>query len=78
MGRLKESSEPLSLSFLPEMLLEDNQAFQLAEQLLRCADVTLKIEGDRMSMEAGDKAEVQVLVLCLAIQGLTLLCNEMK
>ncbi|XP_039676618.1 gasdermin-E-like [Perca fluviatilis] len=76
MCMLKKSSEPLSIQCLPAPL-QDNQAFQLAEQLLSSANVTLKRDSDRLWMETGDQAVLQ-LVLCLSIQGLSLLCKGQK
>ncbi|XP_031179122.1 gasdermin-E-like isoform X2 [Sander lucioperca] len=73
MCMLKKSSEPLSIQCLP-VPLQDNQAFQLAEQLLSSTNVTLKRDSDRLWMET----EVLPLVLCLSIQGLSLLCKGKK
>ncbi|XP_028454230.1 gasdermin-E [Perca flavescens] len=77
MCMLKKSSEPLSIQCLP-VPLQDNQAFQLAEQLLSSTNVTLKRDSDRLWMETGDEAGVLPLVLCLSIQGLSLLCKGQK
>ncbi|XP_074469791.1 gasdermin-E-like [Sebastes fasciatus] len=75
MCRLKKNCEPLSVQCLP-VPLQDNQAFQLAEQLLSSISVTLKRDGDRLWTETGNKAGVLPLVLSLSIQGLSLLSKE--
>ncbi|XP_026155403.1 gasdermin-E-like isoform X2 [Mastacembelus armatus] len=74
MHRLKDSKKPLSIQRLP-VLLQNNQAFQLAEQLLSSSNVSLRRDTDRLWMETGDKVEVLPLLLCLSIRGLSLLCN---
>ncbi|XP_034747089.1 gasdermin-E-like [Etheostoma cragini] len=74
MCMLKKSREPLSIQCLP-VPLQDNQAFQCAEQLLSSTNVTLKRDSDRLWMEMGDEEGVLPLVLCLSIQGLSLLCK---
>ncbi|KAG8005111.1 Non-syndromic hearing impairment protein 5-like protein [Nibea albiflora] len=75
--KLKESSEPLSIE-CPPFLLQDNQAFQLAEQLLGSIDVTLRRDADRLRMETGSNGGDHLLVLCLGIHGLSLLCKGLK
>ncbi|XP_070778382.1 gasdermin-E-like [Enoplosus armatus] len=77
MCRLKETSEPLSIQCLP-VLLQDNQAFQWAEQLLSSTNVMLKRDTDRLWMETGNKDGVLLLVLCLSVRGLSLLCRGLK
>ncbi|XP_023286811.1 non-syndromic hearing impairment protein 5-like [Seriola lalandi dorsalis] len=77
MCRLKESSGTLSIQHLP-ILLQDNQAFQLAEQLLSSTNVTLKRNADSLWTETGDKAEALPLILCLSTHGLSLLCTGLK
>ncbi|XP_034401904.1 gasdermin-E-like [Cyclopterus lumpus] len=77
MCRLKKSSEPLSIQCLP-VPLQDNQVFQLAEQLLSSTNVTLKRDSHRLWAETGNEAGALPLVLCLSIQGLSLLCKELK
>lgn len=77
MTQLKDSSEPLSLQCLP-VLLQDNQAFQQVEQLLRSTNMTLARDMDRLWMETGDKAGVLPVVLSLSIQGLSVLCKEFE
>ncbi|XP_069555439.1 gasdermin-E-like [Brachyistius frenatus] len=77
MCRLKESIEPLFLRSLP-VLLQDNQAFQLAEQLLSSIKVTLGRDTERLWMETGSNARVLPLVLCLSVHGLSLLCSGLK
>lgn len=74
MCRLQKSSEPLSIQCLP-VLLQDSQAFQLAEQLLSSTNVMLKRESDRLSKETGNEAGVLPLVLRLSIRGLCLLAK---
>ncbi|XP_071357044.1 gasdermin-E-like [Trachinotus anak] len=76
MCRLKKSSEPLPIQHLP-VLLQDNQTFQLAEQLLSSTNVTLRRNADGLWMDTGDKAGVLPLILCLSTHGLCLLCNGM-
>uniref|UniRef100_UPI0037E7F183 gasdermin-E-like n=1 Tax=Semicossyphus pulcher TaxID=241346 RepID=UPI0037E7F183 len=76
MCRLKDSSEPLSTQCLP-LLLQDNQAFQQAEQLLSSTSVTLRRDADRLWMEAGSQGVLPV-VLRLSVQGLSLLCKGVK
>ncbi|XP_044027059.1 gasdermin-E-like [Siniperca chuatsi] len=75
--RLKETSEPLSSQYLP-VLLQDNQAFQLAEQLLSSTNVMLRRDTNRLWTETENKDGVLLLVLCLSIQGLSLLCKGLK
>ncbi|KAK9537099.1 hypothetical protein VZT92_005766 [Zoarces viviparus] len=77
MCSLQKSSEPLSIQCLP-VPLQDNQAFQLAEQLLSSTNVTLKRDGYRLWTETGHEAGVLPLVLSLSIQGLSLLCKGLK
>ncbi|XP_070702023.1 gasdermin-E-like [Pempheris klunzingeri] len=76
MCMLKESGAPVSIQCSP--LLQDNQVFQLAEQLLRSISVTLRRDADRLWMEAGNTAGVVLLVLCLSTHGLSLLCKGLK
>ncbi|XP_054462478.1 gasdermin-E-like [Anoplopoma fimbria] len=77
MDKLKKSSEPLSITCLP-VPLQDNQAFQLAEQLLSSTRVTLKRESHQLWTETGNEAGVLPLVLCISIQGLSLLCKGLN
>ncbi|KAM6974435.1 gasdermin-E-like [Tautogolabrus adspersus] len=77
MIRLKDSSEPLSIQCLP-VLLQDNQAFQLAEQLLSSINVTLRRDADWLQMETGNQAGVLCVVLCLSIQGWSMLCKGLE
>ncbi|XP_068567079.1 gasdermin-E-like [Cebidichthys violaceus] len=74
---LQKSSEPLSIQCLP-VPLQDNHAFQLAEQLLSSTNVTLKRDSHRLWTETGTEAGVLPLVLSLSIQGLSLLCKGLK
>ncbi|GAA6228608.1 non-syndromic hearing impairment protein 5 homolog isoform X3 [Lates japonicus] len=76
MCRLKES-ESLPIQCLP-IPLQDNQAFQLAEQLLSTINVALKRDTDRLWTETGDKAGALPVPLRLSIHGLSLLCNGVK
>ncbi|XP_063324746.1 gasdermin-E-like [Pelmatolapia mariae] len=71
-----KSSNVLNIQSLPA-LLQDNQAFQLAEQLLSSASVTLRRDADRLWMETRDNAGVLPVVLFLSIHGLCLLCNAL-
>ncbi|XP_035537455.1 gasdermin-E-like [Morone saxatilis] len=75
MCMFKESSEPLFIQCLP-VLLQENQAFQLAERLLSSASVTLRRDTHRLWVETG--SEVHLFVLCLSIRGLSLLCKGLK
>lgn len=77
MCRLQKSCNPVSIQCLP-VLLQDNQAFQLAERLLSSTNVTLRRDGDRLWRETRNGARVLLLVLCLSIQGLSLLCKGLK
>ncbi|KAI4825083.1 hypothetical protein KUCAC02_020781 [Chaenocephalus aceratus] len=77
MCSLKKNSEPLSIQCLP-VLLQENQAFQQAKQLLRSANVALKRDSDRLWSETGSEAGVLPLILSLCIQGLALLCKGQK
>ncbi|CAB1416171.1 unnamed protein product [Pleuronectes platessa] len=77
MHSVRESSGPLSIQCLPDPL-QDNQAFQLAEQLLSSTNVTLKRNAESLWTETGDKAGVLPLLLCLSIHGLSLLFNGLK
>ncbi|KAK5867957.1 hypothetical protein PBY51_012409 [Eleginops maclovinus] len=77
MNRLKKNSEPLSIQCLP-VFLQDNQAFQQAEQLLSSANVALKRDSDRLWSETGSEAGVLPLILSLCIHGLALLCKGQK
>ncbi|XP_042362506.1 gasdermin-E-like [Plectropomus leopardus] len=77
MCTLQKSSEPFSIQQLP-IALQDNQAFQLAEQLLSSTYVTLKRDGDMLWKETGNEAGVLPLVLSLSIEGLSLLCKGLK
>ncbi|XP_029298310.1 gasdermin-E-like [Cottoperca gobio] len=74
MWSLRKSSEPLSVQCLPAPL-QDNQAFQLAEQLFSSTNVTLKRDSNGLWMETVNESGVLPLVLCLSIQGLSLLCK---
>lgn len=74
LSRLQESSKYVSVQVLP-VLLQDNQTFQLAEQLLSSAYMTLKRDADQLWMETDHRAGVLPLVLGLSIRGLSLLCS---
>ncbi|XP_068432041.1 gasdermin-E-like [Clinocottus analis] len=74
MCRLKRSSKPLSIQCLP-VPLQDNQAFQHAEQLLSSTNVALKRDSHMLWTETGNEAGALPLVLCLSIHGLSLLCK---
>ncbi|XP_060915966.1 gasdermin-E-like [Labrus mixtus] len=77
MTRLKDSSEPLSIQCLP-VLLQDNQTFQLAEQLLSSTNVALRRDADWLQMETGNQAGVPCVVLCLSIRGLSMLSRGLE
>ncbi|KAF7647268.1 hypothetical protein LDENG_00174960 [Lucifuga dentata] len=66
--RLKTSHQPLSLDSLP-IILQGNEAFQLAEQLLASTNVVLRREADTLQAEMGDKPGVLPLVLCQSRDG---------
>ncbi|XP_073319486.1 gasdermin-E-like [Pagrus major] len=74
---LKESSEPYSIQ-CPAVLLQDSQAFQLAEQLLASTDVMLRRDSDRLWIKTGCTKEVHPLVLRLSTHGLSLLSKGLK
>lgn len=71
-----KSCDVLNIQSLPA-LLQDNQAFQLAEQLLSSASVMLRRDADLLWMETRDNAGVLPVVLFLSIHGLCLLCNAL-
>ncbi|KAM3858224.1 gasdermin-E-like [Diretmus argenteus] len=73
-NRLKESCRSLPVECLP-VLLQDDQGFQLARELLSSANVTLRRDIDSMQAETGDKPGVLPLVLCVAVRGLSCLCH---
>ncbi|KAM8840512.1 gasdermin-E-like isoform 2-T2 [Spinachia spinachia] len=75
MCMLTKGSEPVSIQCLP-LHLQNNPAFELAEQLLGSSQVTLRRDSHRLWTETAD--EVLQLVLCLSIQGLSLLCKGLK
>ncbi|XP_041867279.1 gasdermin-E-like isoform X2 [Melanotaenia boesemani] len=69
--RLKESSKPLSIHYLPISL----QVFQQAEQLLGTIGVTLRREAEQLWRETENDA--RFLSLVLSIRGLSLLCTKL-
>lgn len=71
---LRESSEALPLKCLPAQL-QENQAFQLAEQLLSSTNVTLRRDGGQLWAETGSTAGDLPLLLRLSTHGLSLLCR---
>ncbi|XP_076006192.1 gasdermin-E-like [Genypterus blacodes] len=73
--RFRESEQPLPLDSLPS-ILQGNKAFELAEQLLSSTNVMLTRDGDALRAVTGDKPGVFPLVLCVAVRGMSLLCNE--
>ncbi|XP_029919686.1 gasdermin-E-like [Myripristis murdjan] len=73
--RLKEGQLPLPITSLPAPL-QDDQAFRWAQQLLRSTSVTLKTEADRLEAKTEDKPGVLPLVLCVAVHGLSSLCQK--
>ncbi|KAM9385257.1 gasdermin-E-like [Pholidichthys leucotaenia] len=78
MCRLKESSsEPVSIHSLPA-LLQDNQTFQQAEQLLSSTNVTLRRDSDLVWKDAGDNVGVLPVVLSLSVRGLVLMGSGLK
>lgn len=72
--KLKESDEPIAIQCLP-VPLQDNQAFQLAEQLLSSIDLMLRRDSDRLWLDRGYKEGFHPFLLSLSIHGLSLLCN---
>ncbi|KAM7384011.1 hypothetical protein PAMA_011385 [Pampus argenteus] len=73
MCMLKKSSQSLSMQSLP-VLLQDNQNFQLAEQLLSSTNVLMRRDTDSLWVVTG--GELAVLPLVLSTHGLFLLCNR--
>lgn len=77
MCKLKENSESLPILSLPA-LLQDDQAFQLAEQLLSSTCVALRRDADSLLVETGPTHRLHTLVLYLSIHGLSLLCRMVE
>ncbi|XP_061597906.1 gasdermin-E-like [Cololabis saira] len=77
MSGFNESSERLSVHSLP-ILLQDNQAFQQAEQLLSSIGVTLRRDAEELRMEMGSGESVLTLVLSLSVHGLALLSTGLQ
>nr|XP_046272764.1 gasdermin-E-like isoform X2 [Scatophagus argus] len=77
MCMLRDSGWPVFVQ-CPLVLLQDSQAFQLAEQLLNPTSVRMRRDTDRLWMETGSKAQVKLLVLYLSTHGLSLLCKGLK
>ncbi|XP_029023078.1 gasdermin-E-like [Betta splendens] len=75
MCRMIKSSGPLPIQCLPS-LLQDNQAFQLVEQLLNFTSVTLRRDTDRLWMEKPNEAAF--VPLLLSVRGLSVLCNDLS
>lgn len=71
---LKEGRQPLPIQSLP-VQLQDNQTFQLAEQLLSSINVTLRRDTDWLRAETEDEQGVLTSLLCLSVHGLFLLCS---
>lgn len=76
LSRLNESRKPISPEHLP-VQLQDNQALQMAEQLLSSTSFTLRGDTDRQT-ETEDKDEIPLMVLCLSVRGLFLLSEGPK
>lgn len=57
------------------VLLQQNQNFQLAEQLFTTTSVTLRRDANRMWVETDRKAGLHTLLLCLSVHGLLLLAK---
>ncbi|XP_026203485.1 gasdermin-E-like isoform X2 [Anabas testudineus] len=74
MCRIKKSRGHLPIQCIPP-LLQDNQAFPLAEQLLSTICVTLRRDTDRLWMETENKG-FEPLLLGLIIHGLSLLNHK--
>lgn len=72
---LKEGQQSLPITSLPGPL-QDDQAFRWAQQLLSSTSVTLKTEADRLEAKIEDKPGVLPLVLCVAVHGLSSLCQK--
>lgn len=77
MCRMTSSGEPVSIQ-CPPALLRDDQAFQLAQQLLSSTSATLTRDGDKLRTETGADARVDRLVLSISVRGLSLLCKGLK
>ncbi|XP_024153468.1 gasdermin-E isoform X2 [Oryzias melastigma] len=73
LSSLKGSSRSFSIDSLP-VPLQDNQAFQQAEQLLCSIGVALRRDADRFWMETGSEDDVLLLLLSFSMHGLSLLC----
>ncbi|RVE66874.1 hypothetical protein OJAV_G00111560 [Oryzias javanicus] len=71
---LKGSSRSCSIDSLP-VPLQDNQAFQQAEQLLCSIGVALRRDADRLWLETGSEDDVLLLLLSFSLHGLSLLCT---
>ncbi|KAM6900029.1 gasdermin-E-like [Xenentodon cancila] len=77
MSGLNESREHLPVHSLP-IQLQDNQAFQQAEQLLSSIGVTLRRDDKELRMETGCSESVVTRVLSLSVHGLSLLCTGLQ
>ncbi|TWW65300.1 gasdermin-E-like isoform X1 [Takifugu flavidus] len=75
MSSIRESSGPLTVQSLP-VLLQQNQNFQLAEQLLTTANVTMRRDANQLCVETGSGAELYMLLLYLSVHGLLLLAKS--
>ncbi|KAJ7991540.1 hypothetical protein DPEC_G00284940 [Dallia pectoralis] len=73
--KLKDNGQVLPLESLP-LPLQDESAFHWAEQLLLSSNVILRRETDRLWAETGRNPGAFPLVMCIAVQGLTSLCNR--
>lgn len=74
MCKLKESSEPLPVHALPD-LLQDDRRFQLAERLFGSAKVALRRDGASLCTEMESNAGLLPLLLCLSVHGLAALSS---
>lgn len=75
MSSIRESSRTLTVQSLP-VLLQQNQNFQLAEQLLTTANVTMRRDANQLCVETGSGAGLYMLLLYLSVHGLLLLAKS--
>uniref|UniRef100_A0A3P9JIY2 Gasdermin pore forming domain-containing protein n=1 Tax=Oryzias latipes TaxID=8090 RepID=A0A3P9JIY2_ORYLA len=72
LSSLKGSGGSISIDSIP-VTLQDNQAFQQAEQLLCSIGVALRRDAEQLWMETGSEDEVLLLLLMFSMHGLSLL-----
>ncbi|XP_011479184.1 gasdermin-E-like isoform X2 [Oryzias latipes] len=72
LSSLKGSGGSISIDSIP-VPLQDNQAFQQAEQLFYSIGVALRRDAEQLWMESGREDEVLLLLLSFSMHGLSLL-----